>query len=77
MLPVRALTLDVDGSVVSTGQQVERAFRGFNPHHRKVPSYFPIFAQVGETGHVLRVQNRSGNIHDGAKALPFLRDVFR
>jgi len=45
-LPVRTLTLDVDGSVVSTGWQVERAFRGFNPHHRKVPSYFPILAQV-------------------------------
>lgn len=76
-LPLRTLTLDVDGSVVSTGMQVERAFRGFNPHHRKVPSYFPIIAHVGETGHVLRVQNRSGNVHDGVKALPFLRDVFR
>jgi hypothetical protein len=28
--------------VVSTGLQVKRAFRGFNPHHRKVPSYYPI-----------------------------------
>ena len=40
-LGLRTLTVDVDGVVVSTGQQVERAFRGYNPHHRKVPSYYP------------------------------------
>jgi hypothetical protein len=39
-LGVRTWTIDVDGVVVSTGLQVERAFRGFNPHHRKVPSYY-------------------------------------
>ena len=73
----RTLTIDVDGTVVSTGMQVERAFRGYNPHHRKVPSYFPISAHVGETGHILRVQNRSGNINDGKASLGFLRDLFR
>ena len=41
-LGLRTWTIDVDGVVVSTGLQVERAFRGFNPHHRKVPSYYPI-----------------------------------
>src|SRR5215831_8049155 len=29
------LTIDVDGTVVCTGAQVQWAFRGFNPHHRK------------------------------------------
>ena len=38
-LGLRTWTIDVDGVVVSTGLQVERAFRGFNPHQRKVPSY--------------------------------------
>lgn len=33
-------TLDIDGSVLTTGLQVERAKRGFNPHHRKNPSYY-------------------------------------
>ena len=75
-LSLRTLTLDVDGTVVSTGLTVERAFRGFNPHHRKVPSYFPITAHIGETGHILRVQNRPGNVHDGASSLPFLGDLF-
>ncbi|MFH0777235.1 MAG: IS1380 family transposase [Candidatus Eisenbacteria bacterium] len=76
LLPLRTLTIDVDGSVVSTGLQVERAFRGFNPHHRKVPSYYPITAYLSETGHILRVKNRSGNIHDGKASIPFLRDLF-
>jgi hypothetical protein len=74
-LPLRTLTIDVDGTVVSTGLTVERAFRGYNPHHRKVPSYYPITAYVAESGHVLRVKNRSGNVADG-KAVPFLRELF-
>ena len=73
---LRRLTIDVDGSVVSTGLQVERAWRGFNPHHRKVPSYYPITAYEAQSGQVLRVQNRSGNVHDGKAALGFLRDLF-
>ena len=75
-LGLRTLTVDVDGVVVSTGQQVERAFRGYNPHHRKVPSYYPITAHLAETTHVLRVKNRSGNVHDGKAGLPFLRDLW-
>ena len=75
-LALRTLTVDVDGSVVSTGLQVERAFRGFNPHRRKVPSYYPVTALLSETGHVLRVKNRSGNVHDGKSSIPFLRDIF-
>jgi Transposase DDE domain group 1 len=75
-LGVRTWTIDVDGVVVSTGLQVERAFRGFNPHHRKVPSYYPILAHLAETTHILRVQNRSGNVHDGKAGLPFLRDLW-
>lgn len=75
-LGLGTMTIDVDGVVVSTGLQVERAFRGFNPHHRKVPSYYPILAHVAETTHVLRVKNRSGNVHDGKASLPFLRELW-
>jgi hypothetical protein len=69
----RVLTIDVDGTVLSTGLKVERAFRGYNPHHRKVPSYYPITAHLGESGHILRVQNRSGNVGDGKASIGFLR----
>jgi len=71
------LTVDVDGTVVSTGLRVERAFRGYNPHRRKVPSYYPITAYLAQTTQFLRVQNRSGNVHDGKASLPFLRDLFQ
>lgn len=61
---LRRLTLDVDGSVVSTGLQVQGARRGFNPHRRKVPSYYPITAHEANTGQVLRVANRAGNVNE-------------
>lgn len=48
------LTLDVDGSVITTGATVSWAFRGFNPHHRKDPSY-SLLAHLAQTGHILRV----------------------
>lgn len=75
-LKLKRITLDVDGTVVSTGLTVERAFRGYNPHHRKVKSYYPITAYLAQTGHVMRVRNRSGNVHDGKASLPFLHDLF-
>jgi hypothetical protein len=73
---LRTLTVDIDGTVVSTGLQVERAFRGFNFHNRKVPSSYPILAHLAETTHVLRVKNRPGDVHDGKAALSFVRDVW-
>jgi Transposase DDE domain group 1 len=73
----RRLTIDVDGSVVSTGLRVAWAYRGYNPHRRKVPSYFPITAYEAQSGHVLRVQNRPGDIHDGKAGVPFVRALLR
>lgn len=69
------LTIDIDGSVITTGPSVGWAFRGFNPHHRKDPSYYPILAHLAQTGHILRVKNRPGNVHDSKGAVPFLRDL--
>ena len=75
-LGLKRLTIDVDGSVVSTGLTVAWAHRGFNPHRRKVPSYYPITAYEAQSGQMLRVQNRPGNIHDGKASLGFLRALF-
>ena len=74
-LDLPRVTIDVDGSVVRTGATVGWAFRGFNPHHRKDPSYYPLLAHVAQTGHILRLKNRPGNVHDSKQALPFLREV--
>lgn len=69
------LTIDIDGSVITTGASVSWAFRGFNPHHRKDPSYYPILAHLAQSGHILRVKNRPGNVHDSKGAAGFLRDL--
>jgi hypothetical protein len=76
MLGLRRLTIDVDGSVVSTGLSVAWARRGFNPHQRKRPSYYPITAYEAQSGQILRTRNRPGNVHDGKGSLGFLRDLF-
>jgi len=69
------LTIDVDGTVVCTGAQVQWAFRGFNPHHRKHLSYYPLLAHVAQTGHILRIKNRPGNVHDSKQAVTFVREL--
>lgn len=76
-LSLKRLTLDLDGSVLTTGLQAERARRGFNPHHRRNPSYYPIIATIAQTGHVLAHKNRSGNVHDSHQSAAFLRHVVR
>src|SRR5215475_669964 len=74
-LDLPRLTIDVDGSVIRTGATVGWAFRGFNPHHRKDPSYYPLLAHVAQTGHILRLKNRPGNVHDSKQAVAFLREL--
>ncbi len=69
------LTIDVDGTVITTGATVAWAYRGFNPHHRTDPSYYPILAHLAQTGHILRVKNRPGNVHDCHGAVGFVRDL--
>jgi hypothetical protein len=76
-LGLRLLTFDLDGSVLPTGMKVEWAARGFNPHHRKVPSYYPVLAHVAQTGQIMALKNRPGNVHDGKKSIGFLRDLIR
>jgi hypothetical protein len=74
-LKLPRLTVDVDGTVVCTGAKVQWAFRGFNPHHRKHLSYYPLVAHLAQTGHILRLKNRPGNVHDSKQAVAFLREL--
>jgi hypothetical protein len=74
------VTLDLDGTVLRTGLCAEGAERGFNPHHPKDKSYYPLTAHLAQTGQLLAVENRPGNVHDseGAHAmLAFLVDDLR
>jgi len=71
------MTLDIDGSVLTTGQQVKGARRGYNPHNRKNPSYYPITAILAQSGHVIAHRNRPGNVHDSHGSAAFVRDAIR
>lgn len=69
------ITLDFDGTVLSCGDTVGWAFRGYNPHNRHAKSYFPLLCHVAQTGHFLQVRNRPGNIHDSkCGALNVIKD---
>ena len=76
LLKARTLSIDIDGTVLCTGHKVGGACRGYNPHHRKVPSYYPITAYLADSGHFLRLHNRPGNVNDGASSIPFLFELF-
>jgi hypothetical protein len=71
------LTIDLDGTVLRTGAKVDGAARGFNPHHPKDPSYYPLTAHLAQLGQLLRVWNRPGNVHDSHNAAGFLRVLLR
>jgi len=60
--------LDLDGTVLRTGLCAEGAERGFNPHHPKDKSYYPLTAHLAQTGQLLAVENRPGNAHDSEGA---------
>jgi hypothetical protein len=61
--------------VVRTGNTVAWAFRGFNPQHTKDPSHYPLLAHLAQTGHILRLKNRPGHVHDSRGAARFLREL--
>jgi len=76
-LPIKTLTIDVDGTVLSAGNKVLGTACGYNPKNRNKPSYYPITTHIGETGHMVRVKNRSGNINDGKYSIEFLKALFK
>ena len=71
------LTIDLDGTVLRTGAKVDGTQRGYNPHHPKDPSYYPLTAHLAQLGQILRIWNRPGNVHDSHNAAGFLRVLFR
>ncbi len=74
-LSLRRATIDLDGTVLRTGLQVAWARRGYNPHHPKDPSYYPLLAHLAQTGQILRVKNRPGNVNDSHGAVGVIRDI--
>ncbi len=67
------LTIDFDGSVVSTkARGIEGTAVGYNSKHKGCRSYYPLFATVAQTGQVYDVLHRPGNCHDSRGAKEFI-----
>jgi len=74
-LDLGTITLEFDGTILSCGDTVAWAFRGYNPHNRHAKSYYPLLCHVAQTGHFLQVRNRPGNVYDGKSfGLAVIRD---
>ena len=71
------ITLDFDGSVISTGRFAEGTAVGFNRKKKGQRSYYPLFCTVAQTGQVLDVWHRPGNVHDSNGAKTFIESCIR
>lgn len=77
-LGLARVTLEYDGTVVSCGDTVGWAARGYNPMNRHSKSYFPLLCHVAQTGHFFKVRNRPGNVHDSkCGALAMIKESIR
>ncbi len=68
------VTLDFDGSVLTTRRHAEGSAVGFNKQRRGARSYYPLFCTVAQTGQFLDVHHRPGNVHDSNGACEFMKD---
>ena len=71
-LRLARVTLDFDGSVVTTARMAEGTAVGFNPKKKGQRSYYPLFCTLAQTGQVFDVLHRAGNVHDSNGARQFI-----
>lgn len=66
------VTLDFDGSVLSTSRHAEGTAIGFNKKKKGARSYYPLFCTLAQTGQILDLKHRPGNVHDSNGAAAFI-----
>ncbi len=66
------VTLDFDGSVISTARKAEGVAAGYNKK-KGMRSYYPLFCTVAQSGQILDALHRSGNVHDSNGAMAFVQ----
>ncbi len=71
------LTLDFDGTVLSTSRHAEGSAVGFNKQKKGARSYYPLACVVAQSGQVFDVLHRSGNVHDSNGAPAFVESCVR
>jgi len=69
------VTLDFDGSVLSTRRHAEGTAVGFNPKRKGERSYYPLLCTVAQTGQILDALQRPGNVHDSHESSGFISDM--
>lgn len=74
---LRRVTLDFDGRVLWARKHAEGTAVGYNKQKQGARSYYPLFCMVAQTGQVLAVLHRSGNVHDSNGAPEFVRECVR
>ena len=70
------LTLDFDGSVITTKGHAEGTAVGFNKTKKGGRSYYPLFCTVAQTGQFYDLLHRPGNVHDSNGADEFMLRCF-
>lgn len=70
------LTLDFDGSVLSTKRHAQGSAIGFNKIKKGARSYYPLFCTVAQTGQFFDMHHRPGNVHDSNGAADFMLRCF-
>ncbi len=68
------LTLDFDGSVLSTKRHAEGAAVGFNKLKKGALAFYPLFCTIAQTGQFFDMHHRPGNVHDSNGADEFIAD---
>jgi hypothetical protein len=71
------VTLDFDGSVLSTTRHAEGTAVGYNKKKKGARSYYVLFCTVAQTGQFLDRLHRPGNVHDSNGAVDFARQCFQ
>ncbi|MGH8611610.1 MAG: transposase [Gammaproteobacteria bacterium] len=62
-------------ATLTTCSPVEGTAVGFNRKKKGQRSYYPLFGTVAQTGQVLDVLHRSGNVHDSHGAQDFMLEA--
>lgn len=68
------VTFDFDGSVLSTRRRAEGTAVGYNNRRKGERSYYPLLCTVAQTGQILDVLARSGNVHDSNGSEAFIHE---
>ncbi len=71
------ITLDFDGSVISSKKYAEGVAVGYNKNKKGERSYYPLFCTVAQTGQIFGMHHRSGNVHDSNGAHKFILSNIR